>query len=185
MSRFGTYCIGFLCLLVIYLSSCTNHRKQWAGQVDSLRLTNAELVKSVNDASLRGGLKTIKVESGSRLILLDRYQGSLPVDSQVSPLLQYAKIHKQAQTVDDHLDRLSMTLQQRTDALKNLRTDIESGAWKKDSVLLFIEREKGIETKIQAEIEKSLEKAYDLKAEFDSLHPFMVRYTDSLLQIRI
>jgi hypothetical protein len=170
---------------VLFIGSCTNHRKEWAAQVDSLKIQNFGMIKSVNQLSLRESLKTIKVESGSRLILLDRYQGSMPIDSQVSPFVSYAKVHKEAQQVDDRLDALAIALQKRTDALKNLRTDIESGAWKKDSVFQFINREKANDKTLRIELEKAMEKTYDLKVQFDSLHPFIVRYTDSILNVRL
>ncbi|MBX7182542.1 MAG: hypothetical protein K1X82_10540 [Bacteroidia bacterium] len=179
--RFFSICL-LLPVVIGFTIGCTNHRKQWAAQVDSLSQKNLLMVKSVKDSALRNGLRTIKVESGSRLILLDRYQGSLPINAQVATILKYAKLHKEAQLIDDRLDALSSTLVTRTDALKNLRTDIESGAWKKENIQSFIAQEKSNENKIQLELEKSMEKAFDVKAEFDSLHPFMVHYTDSILK---
>lgn len=184
--KFQTPIVSLLMLFVLGWSiGCTNPRKQWAAQVDSLSQRNWVMVKSVKDSALRNGLRTIKVESGSRLILIDRYQGSLAIASQMNLLVKYARLHKEAQLVDDRLDVLSSTLINRTNALKNLRTDIESGAWKKENIQTFISEEKANESKIRVELEKSMEKAFDVKAEFDSLHPIMVHYTDSILKRRI
>jgi len=175
-----------LLFLSILLAGCfPNHRQKWASQVDSLRAENNNLTKSIQNSALREGLNTIKIESGSRLILLDRYQEVLIIDSTVAPILRYAVIHKEAQSLDDHLDFLAKTLLERSNALKNLRTDIESGAWKKDSIFGFIDREKNLEKNLHAKVEKALEKAIDLNIDFKALHPKIVHYTDSLLQIRM
>ncbi len=178
--------LSILLFFTLFLfSSCHPHKQAFLQTADSLIAVNQNLVKTLESSLNKETLDKIKLESGSRLILLDKYQEAINVADTAKAIFKYARLHNDVIKLDNKNDELRNLLKTQILSLKKLCSDIETSAWPDDSLQTFLAKEKHNLMLLGENVLLIREKEKGIEGSFEVLHPVVATYTDSLLKAKL